>query len=1278
MSGLLIPVKSTMSNLRNVAVGVTTNKAVCLTGPVGCGKTALVEHLAQITGRTNTNGFLKVQLGEETDSKMLLGSYRCTDIPGEFIWQPGVLTKAVLDGYWLLLEDIDSATSDVGAVLASLLENNSLSIPGFRDNVRCSPGFQLFVTHSTHRKQTTAIELLEKHWLRINCEALTKEELVFIIQEKFPALRTIASKMVAVYMIFSIGNHDDADLKMSSFASGGRLTSTRDVLKWCTRAAIDFEVSSQETALKVLQDAIDVFCCSYSTSEQRLEFSKKVAACLGIINTKAEYFCLLHKPGMVVDTNMCHFGRAILPRKSSTGLALLKSNVIKFAYTLSSCLLLERIAVCITLSEPVLLVGETGTGKTSTLQLLAKCTGNNLVVINMNQQSDSADLLGGYKPVDLKFIISPIRDEFETLFRSFFKVQENMKFLEHISVCFSQRKWSTLLKLIRHSQAAAVKRLTESKDPDSKQLSQWRKLGEKVIKLQTQLNQGHSAMAFSFIEGSLIQAIKKGYWVLLDEINLASAETLQCLSGLLESSSDSIFLIEKGEDALIKKHPDFRLMAAMNPATDVGKKDLPSGIRNRFTELFVSEYTEKSDLRLLIRCYLQELSSQKVEAVVNFYLSVREKARTCLADATGHKPHYSLRTLCRALVVAALNLCGSVQRSLYEALCLSFLTQLDAVSHKIVENMISKIIVADGDINSVLKKPIPEPAPSGIHVCFEGFWVSKGDKEPHVPEKYLITPSVRRNLRDLARCVSLSSYPILIQGETSVGKTSLIAYLAQASGHTYLRINNHQHTDLQEYVGSYCADPVTGNLVFQEGVLVQAMRNGYWIILDELNLAPCEVLEALNRVLDDNRELYIAETQKIVKAHPNFRLFATQNPPGLYGGRKMLSRAFRNRFVELHFDDIPAPELENILQHRCEMPMSYCKKLVAVMTDLQLRRKGSAAFAGKQGFITLRDLFRWGERYRLANQDASKGFYDWDQHLADEGYLVLAGRVRKEEECKTIRLVIEKHIKRKVDVEKLFTLSEDTSTVTKNILQKLIQNSLPEEFTHIVWTFNLRKLAVITGKALEFHEPVLLVGETGCGKTTICQLLTAMNSQRLFSINCHQHSESSDFLGGLRPVREREDTNKLFEWVDGPLIIAMRSGEVFMADEISLADDSVLERLNSLLEPERKLLISEKGYGEELEVIANEKFRFIGTMNPGGDFGKKELSPALRNRFTEIWCEGPNYEDIIAIMEHNIRPGLSLGNQEDGTSGIGKALVHFVKWFSATDIGKRYCNNFMV
>lgn len=59
------------------------------------------------------------------------------------------------------------------------------------------------------------------------------------------------------------------------------------------------------------------------------------------------------------------------------------------------------------------------------------------------------------------------------------------------------------------------------------------------------------------------------------------------------------------------------------------------------------------------------------------------------------------------------------------------------------------------------------------------------------------------------------------------------------------------------------------------------------------------------------------------------------------------------------------------------------------------------------------------------------------------------------------------------------------------------------------------------GKAIEFQEPVLLVGDTGCGKTTVCQFIAAVRKQKLLIVNCHQHSESSDFLGGLRPVRQR-------------------------------------------------------------------------------------------------------------------------------------------------------------
>ena len=72
-----------------------------------------------------------------------------------------------------------------------------------------------------------------------------------------------------------------------------------------------------------------------------------------------------------------------------------------------------------------------------------------------------------------------------------------------------------------------------------------------------------------------------------------------------------------------------------------------------------------------------------------------------------------------------------------------------------------------------------------------------------------------------------------------------------------------------------------------------------------------------HRLLDDNRELFVPELQEVVRPHPHFLLFATQNPPGLYAGRKVLSRAFRSRFLELHVEDLPDTELAEILEKRC-------------------------------------------------------------------------------------------------------------------------------------------------------------------------------------------------------------------------------------------------------------------------------------------------------------------------------------------------------------------------
>jgi len=76
---------------------------------------------------------------------------------------------------------------------------------------------------------------------------------------------------------------------------------------------------------------------------------------------------------------------------------------------------------------------------------------------------------------------------------------------------------------------------------------------------------------------------------------------------------------------------------------------------------------------------------------------------------------------------------------------------------------------------------------------------------------------VKQHLRSVIRVVAFGNgVPVLLEGDTSVGKTSLVTYLAKCTGNVCGRVNNHEHTDIQEYIGTYVADD-DGKLVFKEG-----------------------------------------------------------------------------------------------------------------------------------------------------------------------------------------------------------------------------------------------------------------------------------------------------------------------------------------------------------------------------------------------------------------------------------------------------------------------------
>ena len=1329
-ANVLIQTATVQSNLRRLAFGLKSANPLLLQGPSGAGKSSLIRHVAHHLGKVDN--MVTLHLNEQSDAKLLMGIYTTGQTPGSFAWQAGVLTTAVQEGRWVLIEDIDRASDEILGMLLPLIERRELMIPNRKDIVQAAPGFKIIATVRTttnHRGQASnpVAEMLGiRHWQQVSIQMPPSEELRQVTRQMHSNLSGLLPQFHAAYERLSVSWQK---VSVSRHSRGGtpRSISPRDLLKWCDRVSNLLQNKTTMTSNDmddIFMEGVDCFAGALPDGQIRTNLAAFIAEELRIDPRRRDYLLTQRDVGYALGQNRLTVGRYALVRSEQPRKA--GGTQSSFSTNPHTNRMLEKVAGGVINREPLLLVGETGVGKTAAVQHLATHLGKKLVPFNLSQQSEAGDLLGGFKPVNARSLFIPVKDEFDELFAQGFSLSKNRQFLDLLGKQTSRSNWKAVCKLwqqalkmveqqrleydSRSGEAPNKKRKVEVKK--SVDFARWDAFAATVTDMERRLTSGNDVFAFSFVEGNIVTALRNGDWILLDEINLASPDTLESIADLLDPTAPSLLLTESGSIERIGAHAGFRVFAAMNPATDVGKKDLPPGIRSRFTELYVdSPDKDIKSLSSIVQSYLRhEITGDQAVPldVSKLYQNILElSSQNKLVDGAGSKPHFSLRTLTRTLSYAKyISPFCSLRRALYEGFQMSFLTLLDDESVRQVQPLIEQSLFGKRtNVRAELKKALRKP--SDRHV--QGYpgskhWVHSGDLPVEEQPQYILTPFIRNNLENLVRATSTRQFPVLIQGPTSSGKTSMIEYLAKRTGHKFVRINNHEHTDLQEYLGTYVSG-LDGRLQFQDGILVKALREGHWIVLDELNLAPTDVLEALNRLLDDNRELLIPETQEVIRPHDDFMLFATQNPAGLYGGRKALSRAFRNRFLELHFDDIPVDELQEILHRRTQLPESRCKRIVGVYRELSVLRQENRLFEQKS-FATLRDLFRWAQR---PNETI--------EQLAANGFMLLGERVRKEEGRYLLKSTIEKVMSEKLVGANGFRVGVDENQLYSEGCPEIVnyQHNFPDN--GVVWTKAMRRLYVLVSRALENNEPVLLVGETGCGKTTVCQMLAHALGKKLYSVNAHQNTETGDLIGSQRPIRnravieanlrhqllsskllqnldnasesstdallnlydhtitslqpqekvshsqsshhtliqdERTRFKALFEWIDGSLVQAMKEGAFFLLDEISLADDSVLERLNSVLESQRSILLAEKG-SIDSNVIASPGFQFLATMNPGGDYGKRELSPALRNRFTEIWVPPlTDADDVVQIVQEKLM---------SNAKSFSHSMIAFAQWF---------------
>lgn len=162
---------------------------------------------------------------------------------------------------------------------------------------------------------------------------------------------------------------------------------------------------------------------------------------------------------------------------------------------------------------------------------------------------------------------------------------------------------------------------------------QWQAFGSDLAAAEAAATAAEGGFAFAFVEGALVKAVQEGWWLLLDEMNLAPAEVsrgrggdlavvtannhagpcswltlgplhrwrldwhfakissfilglpalhahhphpqaLERLAGLLEEAGGGgLVIAERGDSEGVPRHPAFRLFGAMNPATDAGGQE---------------------------------------------------------------------------------------------------------------------------------------------------------------------------------------------------------------------------------------------------------------------------------------------------------------------------------------------------------------------------------------------------------------------------------------------------------------------------------------------------------------------------------------------------------------------------------------------------------------------------------------------------------------------------------------------------------------------------------
>jgi MoxR-like ATPase len=157
--------------------------------------------------------------------------------------------------------------------------------------------------------------------------------------------------------------------------------------------------------------------------------------------------------------------------------------------------------------------------------------------------------------------------------------------------------------------------------------------------------------------------------------------------------------------------------------------------------------------------------------------------------------------------------------------------------------------------------------------------------------------------------------------------------------------------------------------------------------------------------------------------------------------------------------------------------------------------------------------------------------------------------------------------------------------------------------------------------AVAAGRDIVLEGPPGTSKSTLLRAITAEWGIPLVFVEGNADLTPAKLVGHHNPARVLREDYSADNFVDGPLLEAMRSGGFLYIEEFNRAPEDTLNTLLTAM-AERQIAVPRAD-----TVVAQPTFRVIASMNPFDNVGTTRLSTSVHDRMCRLAI---SYQDAAA------------------------------------------------